>query len=210
MSKETLTWIGYLVTVALFIGAAILVASEGVQEYLQSYLTGPFLGALMYMLLQVLAVVLAPFSALALVPVASALFGPALTALYSIISWAFGAVIAFLLARYVGRPLLEKFVSFKSIDRYEKKIHKDTKFLSLVLLRMIIPVDILSYATGFISTISFTRYTVATIIGITPFAFVFAYGGEAIIRGNVALLVSLTGVSFVFIALVYYLYRKIT
>jgi len=38
------------------------------------------------------------------------------------------------------------------------------------LLRMVLPVDILSYALGLFSNISFIRYMLATIIGVTPFS----------------------------------------
>jgi len=42
---------------------------------------------------------------------------------------------------------------------------------------MSIPVDILSYALGLFSKITLKRYFLATLIGVTPFAFVLAYVG---------------------------------
>ena len=58
------------------------------------------------------------------------------------------------------------------------------EFMSVVLLRMVLPVDVLSYALGFFSDISLWRYTTATIIGIAPFAFIFAYAGDALTSGK--------------------------
>ena len=50
-------------------------------------------------------------------------------------------------------------------------------FLTVVFFRMVIPVDGLSYFLGLFSKMSFKSYTLATVIGITPFALVFAYAG---------------------------------
>ena len=43
---------------------------------------------------------------------------------------------------------------------------------------MIVPVDILSYALGLFTDMKTRDFTIATIIGITPFSFVFAYLGS--------------------------------
>ena len=42
---------------------------------------------------------------------------------------------------------------------------------------MVIPVDGLSYILGLFSKMSLKSYTLATIIGLTPFAFIWAYFG---------------------------------
>jgi uncharacterized membrane protein YdjX (TVP38/TMEM64 family) len=87
----------------------------------------------------VLAVVLAPLAALPLIPIASALFGPLMASIYSVIGWTVGGVFAFLIARYAGRPLLSKFISFEDLARYERLVPQEMAFISLVLLRMVIP-----------------------------------------------------------------------
>ena len=48
-------------------------------------------------------------------------------------------------------------------------------FLAVVFLRIALPVDLLSYALGLFGVMQFWPYIAATIIGITPFAFVFSY-----------------------------------
>jgi len=60
----------------------------------------------------------------------------------------------------------------------EKKIPKENLFLGIIFLRMVIPVDILSYALGLFSKIKTRDYLLATIIGVSPFAFIFAYLGR--------------------------------
>lgn len=141
------------------------------------YLEGPF-GAFLYVSITVLAVVAAPISTFPLLPVAVSLWGSFLAAVLSIVGWTIGASIAFGLARRYGKPLIRKMVSLEKIQRIEKMIPEENIFMSVVLLRMTLPVDILSYALGLFSGISFRNYFLATLIGVSPFAFFFAYAIE--------------------------------
>ena len=76
---------------------------------------------------------------------------------------------------------------------------------------MIIPVDVLSYAVGFVSSISVFKYTLATFIGIMPFSFIFAYGGVAFAQENYKglFILALMAVT-IFITIAYYFLRKHT
>jgi len=160
-----------------------------------------------YILALILSVVVAPFT-MPLFFIAGGVFGPLTAALYNIIGWSVGAVIAFLLARFLGRSVLSRFVSLRRINEYEKKIPEKLEFLSIVLLRMVVPVDLLSYALGFFSNISFARYTMATIIGITPFAVVFAYGGSALFDGKYFITAALAAVTLLVFSIGYYLFNN--
>lgn len=141
-------------------------------------------GAFFFITLMFLATVLAPLSALPLVPLVAPLFGPLWTALYAIVGWWLGALVAFLIARYGGKPLLTRFVSIKEIEKMESKIPEHTTFWGLVVLRMVVPVDMLSYALGLLSSVSFRVYAAATLLGIIPFALIFSYGGSALLESN--------------------------
>ena len=61
--------------------------------------------------------------------------------------------------------------------KLESKIPKENMFLSIIILRMTIPVDALSYALSLLSNVKFRTYAAATFIGIIPFSFAFAYLG---------------------------------
>ena len=52
---------------------------------------------------------------------------------------------------------------------------KKRLFFAVVFLRIAVPVDLLSYMLGLFAVMRFWPYMAATIIGITPFAFVFSY-----------------------------------
>jgi uncharacterized membrane protein YdjX (TVP38/TMEM64 family) len=66
---------------------------------------------------------------------------------------------------------------------------------------MVIPVDVLSYALGLLSTVTLFEYTYTTALGVSWFSFMFAYSGNAVYTGNYVLLGSI-GVASVFILLV--------
>ena len=84
-------------------------------------------------------------------------------------------MIAFWLAQRYGHPLVHKIINMDRIERIERLIPSGNIFWSVVFLRMALPVDILSYALGLFTEMRFLPYSIATIIGITPFAFAFAY-----------------------------------
>ncbi len=132
-------------------------------------------GVIAYIGSAILATVRAPVSATPLIPVASQLWGPVLSALYSIIGWMLGAMIAFWLARTYGYHYVRRFVKIQKLQRYLSYIPEKNLFWTVVFMRIVLPVDVLSYALGLFSSMSLWSYTLATLIGITPFAFVFAY-----------------------------------
>lgn len=163
-----------LLIAAFFVGAAIFAQQYGTLLQNIPYLSGTF-GALLYVLITVIAVVVAPVSTFPLLPLAVSLWGSFFAAVLSIIGWTLGASIAFGLARRYGKPLIGKLISLKKIEHVEKLIPQKNIFMSVVLLRMAMPVDLLSYALGLFSGISFKHYFFATLIGVSPFAFFFAY-----------------------------------
>jgi len=140
------------------------------------------LGIAVYILFVAASVVLLPFSSLPLLPLATRIFGVWFTAILSIIGWWIGCLIAFQIARY-GRKYLEKITSLEAVDRVERKIPKDIGFAGIVILRMILPVDVTSFALGLLKNLPFSTYAIASLIGITPFAFVWSYAGGELGRG---------------------------
>ena len=136
------------------------------------------LGMFLYVLIDIFATVVAPISALPLMPIGVSVWGWVTTALLSIVGWVLGSQIAFYLAQKYGKSFIQKIVSLEKIAKFEKQFSEKDIFWTVVLLRITIPVDILSYALGLFSSMSHTSYFFATLIGVTPFAFVFAYTGS--------------------------------
>ncbi len=163
-----------LFVVSLFIFGAFLMQKYGYLLEEITFLNG-YKGVLFYIVITVIAVVIAPISTLPLLPLAVFRWGVFFAAFFSIIGWSIGSAIAFVLARRFGKPFIAKIISIKKIEEIENSIPKENFFISIVLLRIALPVDVLSYALGLFSSVSFKLFIFATIIGVAPFAFIFSY-----------------------------------
>lgn len=175
LSEKIKSFIGLLIILALFILSSYFVREN--IDFIKNLVGNDFIGILIYILITITAIVIAPISMMPLIPVASNLWGWFYAGIIHIIGWGIGSFIVFFISRRYGVPLIKKFVSLKKINKFESKIPKENLFIDIVLLRMILPVDILSYALGLFSKVKFKIYALATIIGIIPFAFVFSFLG---------------------------------
>jgi uncharacterized membrane protein YdjX (TVP38/TMEM64 family) len=161
----------------LFIAAAY--ASRAYEEVIRDMVgLGGVSGAFLYILVTIIGTVIAPVSTLPLLPIATTLWGFVVAALLSILGWTLGAMIAFALARGYGRSFVEKLIDVKKVQVVSEAVLGKHPFWTVLLLRIVMPVDLLSYAVGLFVDMSFFSYTLATLIGVTPFAFVFAYAAS--------------------------------
>ncbi len=160
-------------------------------------------------LLLVVSTVVAPITVTPIIPVAGLLFGPFVAGVVCVVSWVIGASIAFVIARKLGRPLLVRFISEESLAWYERIMPVKREFISIVILRMMVPVDVLSYALGVLSKISLTRYITATAIGVTPFAFVYTYAGLYAGTRDFSSLILLLTFGVVLFGVTVYTYRRL-
>ena len=131
-----------------------------------------------YVLIFIIAVVIAPINSEPLLPIASQAWGWMTARSLTLVGWTLGSVIAFLIARRYGLAFLQRFVSLGKIRQFEKLIPQEHVFWSIVFLRMTVQVDFLSYLLGLFTRISTKKYFLATFIGLAPFAFLLAYLGE--------------------------------
>jgi len=165
-----------LIVIVLFILFAYL--AEIYVQPLRETLSKSYLSMVLYVFIFILAVVIAPINSEPLIPLASHVWGWVLAGTLTLVGWVIGSFIAFLIARRYGLSFLERFFSLEKIQKFEKLIPQDHLFWSIVFLRMTLQVDILSYILGLFSSISARKYFFATLLGLTPFAFVLAYVGE--------------------------------
>lgn len=170
-------------TVIFLCVVIFFVASTFLAEMYKSELTelatkDSILGMLIYTIVSGVAVVVAPVSTLPLIPLAVGMWGWVVTGVLSIIGWTIGSQIAFYIARRYGKNLVQRFTSLERFTDLEKRFSTKNLFWTVVVLRMTVPVDVLSYALGLFSNMTSRSYFLATIIGITPFAFIFSYLGS--------------------------------
>ncbi len=189
-----------LLLVSFFV-LAIFISTTYKEEIVQ-YLDFGYWGMFVYVSLATISTVVAPINTLPLIPVATALWGGFISALLSITAWTLGAIIAFIIARRLGKPFIEKHYDLEKISRYEKLLGDKYVFWNIVALRIMIPVDILSYAIGLFTSIKLSTYSLATLIGVSPFAFLLAYSATFP-------LILQIGVGALILLAIYLGYRKI-
>lgn len=193
--------IGFAVIVLLFIFMSFLFELYG-NEILRFVVENSF-SMILYVIVTIFAIVIAPVSTLPLIPLASHLWGWVITGMLSIVGWTIGAQIAFLLARRFGEPFVARIFPFKKLHTFENYFTDKNLFWTVVFLRMMIPVDILSYALGLFSKIRSVPFFFSTLIGVTPFAFIFSYIGNMSSRLQIVIFMEAIAV----FAVVYIVYK---
>jgi len=163
-----------LVATALF-AVALLLARQfaaPIRELLQAYTA---LGIAVFVVTSAVAVLLPMLTNLPLVPLAVLAWGPWWSALLLLLGWVVGATLSFALGRCARAPILRRFPSVQRHADIDRLIHPRHRMLSLVLLRMTFPVDVLSYALGLFSRRTTAGEVIAsTALGAAPFALLFA------------------------------------
>ena len=188
------SFFGVFVIVFLFVLFSYFIQTE--LEFFEKLMVNGVLGMMIYVLLKIIATVFAPVTVLPFIVVAVGLWGFWVAVFLTVVGWTIGSVIAFVLARRFGVPIIKKFIPLDDIYKFEERINVGNSFWSVILLRVIIPPDILSYSLGLFSKIDFWKYTLATFIGVIPGAVAFAYLGEVHYVYQIALgLVFLIGFS---------------
>ncbi len=176
-------------------------------SYFEKFIVKGVTGIVVYVLIEITSIVIAPVTTLPLIAVASNLWGWINAGLISIFAWTIGAWIAFVISRKYGVRIIKKFISIEKIQEIEAKIPREHLFWSVVLMRIIIPVDILSYALGIFTKMKARSYIIATIIGISPFAFLLAYLGTIPINYQI-LLFFIAGVLILIGWIIKLIYKK--
>lgn len=162
------------------------------------------LGAILFGCSMFGATVIAPIAVLPMVPLLAPILGPFLTGLSAYIGWTSGAIVAFWIARRFGQPLVLRFVRKKDLEKMSSYLNDDIGFVTIVMLRLVLPVDVLSYALGLFTFVSYSVYIRATLLGILWFPFAFAYMGTTLLAGDYVLLVSIGVASVVILVLAWH------
>lgn len=169
---------GFLGIVVLMV--AFLLLSYFVQSnigFFEKFIIGNVWGLVVYFFLNVLGVVVAPIAVIPLIVVVTKMWGPVVAAVFTLIGWIVGAAIAFWIARRFGVPIVRRFISMKELYRFEERFSLLNSFWGIVFLRMIVPVEILSYGLGLFSRVGFWKYIAASFVGLFPVAFLLGYFG---------------------------------
>ncbi len=143
-----------------------------------------FLGYIVFLFVFIgVAIFMLPASLLTIV--AGITFGSIKGGILALIGATLGAMAAFLIAKYAARGLIvNKFKDnaiFKKIDSGVEK--NGDSFLILTRLVPIFPYNVQNYAYG-VTSLSFTKFSIVSLITMAPGAFIYAYmAGEIVAEG---------------------------
>ncbi|PWM52618.1 MAG: hypothetical protein DBX60_04500 [Bacillota bacterium] len=120
--------------------------------------------SLVFIALQFLQVVILPIPSTVTVVAGSALFGPLLGSIYSLIGILLGSFTAFAVGRFAGYRVVAWLVGKETLDTWLKKIKgKDKIFLSAMFVLPVFPDDVLCFVAG-LSSMSFGLFALVIVI----------------------------------------------
>lgn len=204
MKNKALRWL----ILALLIGGIMLAIAyrdyldaEALQQWMeQAGAAAPLLFMLIY---AIASVFFLPGSVLTLA--GGALFGPILGTFYNLTGATIGAVLAFLIARYLASDWVERKTGGYLKRLKEGVENEGWRFVAFVRLVPLFPFNLLNYALG-LTRIRLSHYLIASYICMLPGAFAYTYlgyagreavaGGEGLVQKGLLALALLAAVAF--------------
>jgi len=214
-SKTALKWTGYifwLVVTIIPIAGLIISLVSPVQfyaeqnqwrEFVQQF---GFYSPLIFILIQAVQVIITPLNHYSVGFMGGFLYGTWLGALYNYIGRILGHIIAFFIARLLGRPLVKRFVSQKTIDKYDKYVSNKSLILFLFYFLPLFPDDEISYLSG-LSKMKTKWFVLANVFGHVGGSLSLAYLGSGISSKD-PLFWILNIVTLLGFPILWYLFRK--
>jgi len=140
-------------------------------------------GPVVIVALMTVAIVASPVPSAPIALAAGAAYGHFAGTIIVLIGAELGALVAFLIARYLGRDIVEKwFGDHVSVGL----LGSQNALMLLVFASRLLPFvsfDLISYAAG-LSILNFWRFAVATFAGIMPASFLLAHLGSKAMNGD--------------------------
>jgi uncharacterized membrane protein YdjX (TVP38/TMEM64 family) len=162
---------------------------------------------IVFISLQILQVLFAPIPGEVTGFIGGYIFGPVLGILYSTIGLVIGSWLAFLLARFLGLPFVEKAVKPEVIKKYDfVLVHKGALVVFILFLIPGFPKDFLCYIMG-LSHMSVWTFLVVSTVGRLFGTILLSVSGSFAREGHFGMLFIVLGISGILILIVY-LYRE--
>lgn len=190
MSKQYCAILAFAITLTALIASYYLVESSNLNDLISNLDELTFrvrqlgsIGPLLIISLMMLAVVISPLPSAPIALASGAVYGHTFGTFYIIIGAGLGAFIAFFIARLTGLPLVSKDIGnripFKQFD-------SQNSLMAIVFISRLLPFlsfDLISYAAG-LTSLSFWRFAIATVLGLIPASFLLAHFGGEMIQVN--------------------------
>lgn len=194
-----------LIILGYFFPSSFFSSQEAIRAYVLSF--GIF-APLVFILLQIIQVVITPISHYAVSIAGGFIFGLWEGFLYNWIGRVVGTLIAFYLARIIGRTIVTKFVKSKTIAKYDKIFEKGKFILFLAYFLPLFPDDELSYLAG-LSSMKSKVFIPIMMLGHIGGSLALSYVGEGIESFQDPLFIIISILTLLFGVLFLIFYKKI-
>lgn len=169
----------------------------------------PALGAVLFVLLSALSALLAFFSSAILVPAGIVAWGKGGTLVLLWLGWLLGGLIAYGLARGLGRPAVSWLVSRQALARYEQRVTEHASFATALLVQLALPSELPGYLFG-LARLPLRRYLPVLALAELPFALGAIYLGAGFLEKNVVVLLAVGAAGILFSASAFHaLHRRL-
>ena len=187
-----------LVLALLAAAVALAVSSDSLHTFLFGLISSaetivrerPVLGVIVFMALAAASAMLAFASSVVITPVAILVWGKLVSVLLLWSGWILGGGIAYLIGRYLGRPVAKRLSRSPLLERYENLVSDQTPFLFVLLFQFALPSEIPGYLLG-LARYSWRKYLLALTLAELPYAITTIYLGESFLERQPSLLVLL-------------------
>lgn len=183
-AEKLKSWVSILIFITIiivitFYSSQFFANVENIRNLLAK--TG-FFAPLVFVVVQIVQVVIAPISHYMIQIAGGIIFGFWLGGALNYIGSTIGSIIVFLLARKYGKPLVNKIVNKRIMSKYESAIQKMGPFgLFLIYFLPIFPDDEIIYLVG-LSKMKFKDFLGATLFGRVGGMFGMAFVGATIAK----------------------------
>lgn len=177
--QKIVEYVWFVIVVLLFIISIQMIKSGSLANRIDSF---GILAPIIFVLLKISTLVIAPLGGTPLYFVAGGLFGNFYGLVLSLLGDALGLTICFLLSRFYGY----KIVKFFTGDKFFKKvIHtvtvlKDSKSMLKARIALMVMPEILAYASG-LSKINFLTFFTINMLFSLPIVFTYVFFGSQVV-----------------------------
>jgi uncharacterized membrane protein YdjX (TVP38/TMEM64 family) len=190
------------------LAAGLLVAATaGLHSVLETAVVGtaaiierhPAAGVVVFVLLAAVSAMLAFFSSAIMVPIAVYRWGAGWACVLLLGGWLLGAVVSYGVGRFLGTPLLRRFVGRDRLAFYEKRINRRLSFSTVLLVQLAAPAEISGYLLGVVRY-SFPVFLLTRLVGELPYAVGAVFLGEGLLDRRYWLIAVLGAIALAFVA----------
>jgi uncharacterized membrane protein YdjX (TVP38/TMEM64 family) len=167
----------------------------------------PVWGALVFVLLAAISAMLAFVSIAIIVPVAVYVWGAPVSMALLWLGWILGGAVAYGIARYLGRPVVNWLTTNAALNRVERRIRPGTPFHLILLFQLALPSEIPGYVLG-LAKYPFGKFVLALALAELPYTIAAVYLGAGFVDAQVGVVLAV-GLSVAMLSVgAFYLLRR--